>query len=338
MKKWKKSLLTVIAIIMPIFFTGSIGPVKPAMRIKASNPIFSASFIQAWYAGDWCEDRWLEEVSILKESGVEEIIIQTIADTKSKYAYYPTKMAGYTYGDIDMVKNALCAADKSDIKIRLGLGFSDDWWVKNAMDKAWLEKEAKENKNIFDEIIDKYGSHKSLKGWYIPYEFYQLTAITEYYQANLNYFLKEIASEIKSKSDKDIMISPFYISNFSWIMPLKGWSKMVENAIKDTGIDILALQDGIGVKNTSINELDNLFSHTKHSTDKLGIRLYGNVETFDSTPKGNVPAQKERISNQLIRQKPYVEEFIAFSLNHFQKNEERSRLGSFIKYLEDSLY
>lgn len=130
----------------------------------------------------------------------------------------------------------------------------------------------------------------------------------------------------------------FYNSNYSWVMPLKSWSKMVENAMRDTGIDILALQDGIGVKNTTIKQLDSLFSYTKLSTDKLGVRLYGNVGTFDSTPEGNVPASKERIKSQLLIQKPYVEKLVAFSLNHFQRNQDKNQLNGFIKYLEKDLY
>ena len=335
MKKWKNGIIAVMITIILIFFTGSAQLSKPLI---SPSTVFSSSFIQSWYTLDWNEERWTEELLALKDAGVEELIIQTIADTKHKYATYPTDMSDYEYNGVDMIGNALRAADSVGIRIRLGLGFNDEWWVKNAMDRNWLMKEAEDNKNIFREIIAKYGEHKSIGGWYIPYEFYQFTAVTGNYQSNLNVFLKEIASEIKSKSDKDIMISPFYNSNYSWVMPLKSWSKMVENAMRDTGIDILALQDGIGVKNITIKQLDSLFSYTKISTDKLGVRLYGNVETFDSTPEGNVPASIDRIKSQLLIQKPYVEKFIAFSLNHFQSNQDKNQLNGFIKYLEKNLY
>ncbi len=320
MKKRVNIILAMVTIAMLIFFTRPVQLSKP-LSSQWSPSEFSSSFIQSWYAEKWSEKRWREELESLKTDGVEELIIQTAADIKHRYANYPTDMEGYEYSGVDMIGNALKAADYTGIRIRMGLGFSEDWWVKNAMDKEWLALEATENKNIFNEIICKYGSHKSLGGWYIPYEFYQFTAITADSQANLNYFLKEISLEIKSKSDKDIMISPFYISSYSWVMPLKSWSKLVENAMKDTGIDILALQDGIGVRNTNIADLDGLFSSTKSSTDKLGIKLYGNVETFEATSKGNVPAGKERISGQLLVQKPYVEKFVAFSLNHFQSEK-----------------
>jgi hypothetical protein len=337
MNKWKYSLVIAIVITALFFFNRPVQLSKP-MLCASTVKVFSSSFIQAWYAEKWDERRWEDELNSLKSAGVEELIIQTTADTKHKRTNYPTKMTGYTYSGVDMVGNALSAADYTGIKVRIGLGFSDDWWIKNAADKEWLVKEADYNKAIFNEIHTKYKDSKSLGGWYIPYEFYQFTALTDRHQSNLNAFLKEISLEIKSKSDKDIMISPFYITSYSWAMPLKKWSKMVEKAMKNTKIDILALQDGVGVKNTSIKDLGSLFSSTKSSTDKLGIKFYGNVETFESTIKGNVPASKERISTQLSAQKPYVEKFIAFSLNHFQNNQEtRDQLNGFIDYLEESL-
>lgn len=329
----KVSILVIISLAL---FAASTWMPKP---MQDTGAVFCGSFIQYWYAKDWDEAGWTEELSALKAAGIEELIVQNIADTKKRYAVYPTKIKGYTCNGVDMVGNALKAAEKVGIKVRLGLGFSDDWWFKNAMDKSWLTQEANDNKEIFNEVAEKYGFYPSLGGWYIPYEFYQFTAINRIYQSNLNSFLKEIASEIKSKSKKDIMISPFYNSNYSWVMPLKGWSKLVENALKNTDIDILALQDGVGAKNNTIKQLDSLFAYTKYSTDKLGVKLYGNVETFDSTLQGNIPASKERISSQLLIQRPYVEKFVAFSLNHYQSNRiDSEQLVSFINYLGESLF
>ena len=38
-------------------------------------------------------------------------------------------------------------------------------------------------------------------------------------------------------------------------MPLDRWVKMLENVMENTGIDILALQDGVGVKHNDIKHL-----------------------------------------------------------------------------------
>ncbi|NLN48072.1 MAG: DUF4434 domain-containing protein [Clostridiales bacterium] len=337
MKKWRFGIVAAITLIGFIYISRPVRLSKPLQAANRAN-VFNSSFVQAWYAEKWNEDKWKEELSVLKCAGVEELIIQTTADTKHKRTNYPTDMAGYKYSGVDMLRNVLDAADFVGMKIRVGLGFSDDWWLKGASDKEWLLREAGYNKDIFNEIHNRYGKRKSLGGWYIPYEFYQLTAISVGHQSNLNAFLKEIGNEIKSKSDKDIMVSPFYITGYSWAMPLKKWTRMIEKSMKNTGIDILALQDGVGAKNASVKELDSLFKATKNGTDKLGIKLYGNVETFDCISGKNVPASRERISTQLLAQKPYVEKFIAFSLNHFQIREKEAQLNVFIEYLEEDLH
>lgn len=338
MKSWRLSIVVAIMVTGFVYFCKPVRLSKPLQADAGRVNVFNSSFIQSWYAEKWDKKKWKEELAALKDAGVGELIIQTTADTKHKLTNYPTQMKGYKHSGVDMLGNAMDAADSVGIKIRIGLGFSDDWWIKGASDKSWLVREAGYNKDIFNELHSRYGKRKSLGGWYIPYEFYQFTAITPGHQDNLNGFLKEIGKEIKLKSNKDIMISPFYITGYSWAMPLKNWTKMIEKSMKNTGIDILALQDGVGAKNTSVKELEGLFSATKNSTDKLKIKLYGNVETFDCTSVGNISASKERISTQLLAQKPFVEKFIAFSLNHFQRSEDAKQLKEFIEYLEKSLH
>jgi len=69
---------------------------------------------------------------MLKDIGINEIILQTIADTGVKYAVYPTKITGYTCNNIDMVGTVLSAADSLGMKVRIGLGFNNEWRTKNA--------------------------------------------------------------------------------------------------------------------------------------------------------------------------------------------------------------
>lgn len=299
------------------------------------NPVFQSSFIQYWYSEDFDRERWKQELVMLKKLGVNEIILQTIADTKTKYAVYPTSLPGYSHNDVDMLENVLSEADLLSVKVRMGIGFNDEWWNKRAVDQTWLNNEASANKAIIDEVVNLYGNHPSLNGWYIPHEFDQFTAITSMQQSHLNSFLKEMVLEIKQKtSDKDIMISPFYNGRYSLNSLLPAWSSMINNVLDGTGIDILALQDSVGVGYNSIGDLEDLFSYTKKGTDQAGIKLYSVTETFITTSSGNVPVPQFNISEQLFRVKPYVEGFVAFSLNHFQNANEPSQLENYNQYAE----
>jgi hypothetical protein len=76
-----------------------------------SAPVFKSSFIQYWYCQNFDSERWKKELLMLKELGINEIILQTTADTRLKHAVYPTSIEGYTHNDIDMIKNVLTQAD-----------------------------------------------------------------------------------------------------------------------------------------------------------------------------------------------------------------------------------
>lgn len=300
-----------------------------------SKPVFQSSFIQYWYSQDFDPNRWKQELTMLKEIGVNEIILQTIADTKNKYTVYPTKLPGYTHNDVDMLENVLKEADLLSMKVRIGIGFNDEWWNKRATDLTWLNYEAAANNKIIDEVVKTYGHHPSLSGWYIPHEFCQFTALTDKEQSNLNRFFKQMASEIKLKSpDKDIMISPFYYGKLSLDALLPAWSSMVNTVLNGTGIDILALQDSVGVNYNSIDKLGVLFFYTKKGTDKAGIKLFSVTETFAAASSGNIPVYQDKISKQLSKVEPYVESFVAFSINHFQNANEPSQVGYYNIYYD----
>lgn len=295
--------------------------IKTDIEIKLETnvkPVFSSSFIQYWFAQNWKYDRWLNELSMLQNIGISEIILQSVADTRIKYAVYPTKIAGYICNDIDMVETVLQAADSIGMKVRIGLGFNDRWWIMNAFNKRWLNSEAEINKSIVKEIKEMYGNHNSFNGWYIPYEYYQLTAPTKIQQSNLNGFLKQITFEIKSNSSKNIMIAPFYYGKLSLLTSLPTWAKMNENILKGTEIDIVALQDSIGAGFNKMALLDSLYLYTKKATDALGIVLYADTETFAVESAKNVSGLQIRISEQISMEKKYVKGFVAFSINHYQ--------------------
>jgi hypothetical protein len=306
----------------------------PSKTNTTVKPIFSSSFIQYWFAQDWTLERWQQEFTMLKEIGINEIILQNIADTKIKETAYKTSMAGYISNDIDMLENALTAADNIGISVRMGLGFNGDWWNKNASDAAWLQAEVNTNKAIINEIVAKYGSHPSFKSWYIPYEFSQFTARTTTTQTNLNNFFKQIVVEIDAKKSGDVMVAPFYNGKFSWMTPVSSWSTMLQNILKGTGVDIIALQDSVGAGYNTLTQVTSLFSYSKKAASAIGMKLYADTETFTSTSNGNVSAPQSRIASQFSSEKAYVEGFVAFSVNHYQNKNVSTQLTNYNDYLK----
>ena len=96
----------------------------------------------------------------------------------------------------------------------------------------------------------------------------------------------------------------------------------------------MSLQDSVGAGYNTIDNIGMLFYYTKQATDCLGITLYADTETFIATDNGNVPAAQEQIFIRMSEVNPYVEGFVAFSINHFQNKNVVSQRGNYEDYLE----
>jgi hypothetical protein len=292
------------------------GPVATTVK-----PIIGSSFIQSWYCEDWDQTRWRNELSMMKDVGISEVIIQNTVDTTpgNQYASYYTSIRDYTSNDVDLLENVLNAADDLGMSVRIGTGNNDNWWSKGATDTTWLTNEANINKLIVDEITEKYAFHSSFGGWYLSYEISNITATTRTRQANLNVFFKTIVSEMELKTPgKTVMVSPYYNSQYAYIGSLSNWSTAIKNIFSKTGVDILALQDSIGAGTNKVSQLGNIFTYTKMGTDAANLMLYANTETYTSTVDGNIPAAQSLIGSQLAAENKYVKGHVAFSINHFQ--------------------
>ncbi len=296
------------------------------------SKVFSSSFIQPWFIESWDYARWTDELTMLKDVGINEIIIQNTVDTKSRYAIYPTKIEGYTCAEKDVIYTALSAAECVGTEIRLGLGENSGWWTGNTFINSWLKSEAEINKTIACEINMLYGSHPFFGGWYIPYEFSQTTAVTKKQKSHLNNFYKEISSFIKRINKDDIIIAPFYNGKLSFLCSHSGWEELLIDVLHETGIDILAMQDSIGAGFNTMEQLDKLFLYTKKAADCLGIKLYADTETFTAVKSGFVPAEQSRIEQQIFIESKYVEKFTAFSINHYQNRNVGSQKDNYYKY------
>lgn len=294
---------------------------NPNVTDLGEKPIFRSSFIQSWYCRDWNLTRWQTELSMLKDVGINEVIIQNTVDIAPEkiFASYKTAIPRFSSNAVDLIENALTAADAIGVKVRVGTGDNEDWWKKGASDSVWLANEANTNKQIVDEITAKYAFHPSFNGWYLSYEISNISAITQKEQSNLNTFFKSIASEMKAKTpEKTVMVSPFYNSQLEVEGSLTNWTVTLKNVFIGTGVDILALQDSVGANYNTVSQLPSIFAATKEGTDAAGLRLYANTETYTSTSTGNIPASQNQIVLQMEAAKPYVTGFTAFSINHYQ--------------------
>ncbi len=91
----------------------------------------NGTFIQSWLYSSWNDERWEEEISYLKEVGMDEIIMADVASRSNSNepwsCSYPSQLSN-TSLSADETTKILKQAKKGGVKVYLGLGCDSRWW------------------------------------------------------------------------------------------------------------------------------------------------------------------------------------------------------------------
>lgn len=164
--------------------------------VKRDTKLLSGSFLQSWICRDWTYARWEQELTSMKELGMDYLIIQSIYDQsyhkgsaeeqdwasyrfKGQTALYPSEIEELknavlsSQNNGDVLQLMLKAAKKNGMKVYIGLLSDDRWWdfgwgmpklPEGKTDHAtesyfatWCEYNGKLNGQMITELWDRYG-------------------------------------------------------------------------------------------------------------------------------------------------------------------------------------
>ena len=280
-----------------------------------SGPALRGSFLQPALGDTWTLKQWQDEFHYMRDARLDQMVIQWTADSKGKTTIYPSAVAGYTQNtEHDVVERALHAADASGAQVYLGLQINDDWWTKYLSDKLWLKNEAKLANVLADDLWKHYGRHRSLTGWYLAFEVDNVESTPAEWD-NLVAFYRTAGDHLhKLTPGKPIVISPFF-STKADLSPSQ-WQTMWEYVLKRSPIDVLALQDGVGVGHANKVQLPEWFSAVQNAiqNSRRRVQFWVDTETFtlDSEPQSI-----RSIVDDMCAVRPYVSSYLSFSFNHY---------------------
>jgi chitodextrinase len=285
-------------------------------QAKCAPPSLSGSFLQPDLGDQWTDRQWTKEFSYMRKAGLNQMIIQWTADSLEKTTIYPTQLPGYRQSTkTDVVERALRTADAGGAQVYLGLQANNDWWTNYANNAPWLQNEAKVGNQIADELWLQYGQHASLAGWYLWFEVDNVNEPTPVQWKRLSVFFRTVADHLhKLTPGKPVMISPFYNSR-SGLAPSQ-WRSMWEYILSRSSLDILALQDGVGVGHATAAQLPAWFKATGDAVHQFGsrMRFWVDSETFNLEGQ---PMAIHSLVKDMRAVQPYVSNYISFSFNHY---------------------
>lgn len=268
---------------------------------------------------NWGSKEWEADFQYMKAVGINLVIL--IRCGYKKWMTYPStvlkeQMGAYEPTE-DLVELFLKLSDKYEMDFYFGLYDSGKYWTAGE-----YEKEVEINKQVIDEVWEKYGHHQSFKGWYISQETSRkVSTIVDLY-ASLGHYCKSVSGGLKT------LISPYIdgsknISQYtaqtkrndcvSLEQHKKDWSEIF-SGIKGA-VDIVAFQDG----HVEYEELIDFLKANKEMAEANGLECWTNTETFDrDMPIKFLPIKWDKLHLKMnLAKQAGIDKAITFEFSHF---------------------
>ncbi|MEI6286011.1 MAG: DUF4434 domain-containing protein [Bacillota bacterium] len=318
-----RSLLVCLFIFCFLISTAFASVTSTPKRLKVvptSLNMLAGSFFQIYLVNGWQRQTFDEKFHELKQRGMDHVIWQWTADSFHKKTYYPTTMSGWENEvGYDAVGVSLASAKANGLKVWLGLNWTDDWWNHYGNDKPWLQNEFAISQNVCNELWNKYklDYNDTIAGFYITMEVDNVNYDSPSQQQNMIDVYATLTNYIHTTTHKPVMVAPFF--NESCGMTPTGFADFWGNILKTAPIDIVAMQDGVGVHHVKTTTVGEWYKKMRDKINSVRptTELWSDLETFDEVNDEFNPASNVRILEQIQAERPYVKKFTTFAWLHY---------------------
>jgi hypothetical protein len=302
-------------------------PVPTNTPASGGPTILDGSFIQPSLSGWWTTANFATEYGWMNGVRMNHEMWQWTVDSSARKmcTYYPSAISAFPKqcqrnGRGDPVYDSLIEAQKAGLVVWLGLNWSDEWWNNYANDNAWLTTQFGYSKQIAQELWNRYGGAfgNTIAGFYMTMEMDNLNFQTQVTQDRMAYVYKDVADYVHANTGKPVMVAPFF--NETLGQNATQYAAMWGYILTTAPIDIVALQDGVGVGHASVATVGPWFSAMKNAilAARPSTQLWSDLETMT----GSSPAPTQRIIDQINAERPYVYTFTSFAFNHYQSPQQ----------------
>ncbi len=254
---------------------------KNETRIPSVLPLFRGTL---WWVGwDWSKERLEKEIQAQCDIGFDLLWIFG-TETLIEHAVKNNK-AGKTNDVLEIIYKI---ADKKNMRVIIDLvpnggGIFNNTTPEKAVAKAKIH---------INNIYNRYGSHKSFYGWYLNNELNPLHPSEKQISLFWRKMWKGIVDECHHTAPGSVVtISPFFLLDkerfrgFIYLTPDE-YAKWWETTLKETGIDILMLQDsGEHLAFFTIKQREPFLKSVANACHKAGAQFWVNVETGEADVK-----------------------------------------------------
>jgi hypothetical protein len=268
---------------------------------------------------NWGAKEWDADFEHMKRMGIEMVIL--IRSGYRRWITYPSQVLMQQENcyapPIDLVQLFLDLSQKHGLQFYFGLYDTGKYWI-----NGQYQQEIDINKQVVEEVWQRYGHHPAFKGWYVTQEVSRNEGDIIGVYAQLGSLCKQISNGLPT------LISPYidgrkavsqYVGDTTRSQFVdaqthaKDWDAILDG-IKGS-IDIVAFQDG----QVDYEELPEFFAINKSLADKYGLQCWTNAESFDrDMPIKFLPIKWEKLKLKLeAAEKAGIHQAITFEFSHF---------------------
>ncbi|SEA45771.1 protein of unknown function [Porphyromonadaceae bacterium KH3R12] len=321
MNNIKKQIIFLLFSGISVLLSVACNSTPGLINATVNPPHFEGSFIQEFLVTGWDDNRWNQEMELLKEAGMKYLIYapSLLTDEKGNTrTTYPSSLSSKEQQNRTLEK-CLRSAQKNGIKVFVGLNFNDRWWRVD-YDAAWLMEQMEIGNKVADELVALYKEiyPEAMYGWYWVWEVDNLNCTTAETQAILAKALNTNLDHLsKITPDMPFMLSPFM--NYRVGDNAEQHKEMWKNVFSQTNFrtgDIFAPQDCVGAGGLNLENLEDWFSQLKEAADsKPELIFWGNIEIFDQ--RFWISAPLNRVQRQIEIVNKYAKNIICFAYSHY---------------------
>ncbi|MCX7971474.1 MAG: DUF4434 domain-containing protein [Negativicutes bacterium] len=268
---------------------------------------------------NWGEEDWDADFAAMQTIGIDTVVL--IRCGYRRWQTFPSRVLSRHQNchtpPADLVDMFLRLAEKYQMQFWFGLYDSGELWHTGR-----YREEVDLNRQLIEEVWEKYGSRKAFKGWYISHEVSRrLSGIIDTYR-QMGEHAKHVSGGLP------VLISPYIdgvkaIDQYSSAVSRSDGITLIEHeaiwqeimqGIRNC-VDIVAFQDG----HVDFHELADYIAVNKRIADANGLRSWSNCESFDrDMPIKFLPIKWEKMLLKLnAAARCGVEKVITFEFSHF---------------------
>lgn len=282
----------------------------------------SGTFFQPLFAHDSVTpEQWNSLFDELEKTGACELIVQwTLYDEVA--FYHSETFKSLKNPPLEVI---LKAAEDRGIKVHLGLYNSSDYWAQikrnHTLVDIYMNRIYVKSTQAARELLPLTARYSSFAGWYIPQEIDDVSWLSPEKRDVLTRFLKKTVKFLNRVTPgKQVSVSGF--SNV--FHDPQSFSDFWTRLLKQSSIDTVYFQDGIGTKKQTLDSAPVYFSAIAAAASANSVRLSVVVEIFrqvSDTPFKAVSAPLEEILQQISIAVPYSQGGItAFSIPEYMSS------------------